>query len=312
MELRQLEYFMAVAGEMSFSRAAVRVNVVQSALSTSIGKLERELGVQLFDRRRHRIDLTDAGEAFRERVGEVLRAADLAKESAKESAQAGRQGNAGTVNLGVLISSGPLDFVRVLLEFAEQNPQVRLRTHLYQTGSAAYLPALLAGTLDLALVSGPLSFPAQLEVHPLFEDPLVFVCRPDHPLARRSTVEVGELSRECLAGFPQESGLRNVVNNAFNGVGLQPPTHYELLVGFPAIAELIRRGIATALMPLSEARRLTDLRSIKLKTPVLWRVYLASQPLHEVTHATARLAEMIINAPGTVQHRDRVTSGSRP
>ncbi len=311
MELRQLEYFMAVAGEMSFSRAAIRVNVVQSALSTSIGKLERELGVKLFDRRRHRINLTDAGEAFRERVGEVLRAADLAKESAKESALGSTEGNAGAVNLGILISSGPLDYVKVLLEFAEQNPQVRLRSHLYQTGSAAYLPALLAGTLDLALVSGPLSFPSQLEVHPLFEDSLVFVCRPDHPLARRSTVDVAELSRECLVGFPQESGLRNVVNNAFNGIGLEAPTHYELILGFPDLAELIRRGIASALMPRSEARRLSDLRLIELKTPVFWRVYLASQPLNEVTHATARLAQMIINAPGTVQHRHNVTSGSR-
>lgn len=305
MELRQLEYFMAVAGEMSFSRAAMRVNVVQSALSTSIGKLERELGVQLFDRRRHRINLTDAGEAFRERAGEVLRAANLAKESALSTG--GSIG--GTVNLGILVSSGPMDYVKSLIDFAEQNPQVRLRSHLYQTGSEAYLPALLAGTLDLALVSGPLSFPAQLEAHLLFEDPLVFVCASDHPLAGSTTVDIADLAEESLVGFPQEYGLRNVVHSAFKTVGLETPTHYELMLSFPRIAELVRRGIASALVPQSEARRMTGLTSIQLESPVLWRVYLASQPLNEVTRATTRLAEMIIASPGTVQHRNGVTPG---
>ena len=283
----------------------MRVNVVQSALSTSIGKLERELGVQLFDRRRHRINLTDAGEAFRERAGEVLRAANLAKESVLSTG--GSIG--GTVNLGILASSGPMDYVKTLIDFAEQNPQVRLRSHLYQTGSEAYLPALLAGTLDLALVSGPLSFPAQLEAHLLFEDPLVFVCASDHPLAGSTTVDIADLAEESLVGFPQEFGLRNVVHSAFKTVGLEAPTHYELMLSFPRIAELVRRGIASALVPQSEARRMTGLTSIQLESPVPWRVYLASQPLNEVTRATARLAEMIIASPGTVQHRNGAAPG---
>lgn len=306
MEFRQLEYFMAVAGEMSFSRAAVRVNVAQSALSTSVSKLERELGVQLFDRRRHRINLTDAGVAFRDEVGEVLRAANRAKESALAST-----GHiAGTVSFGILISFGPLDFLSALVEFAEQNPQVRLRSHLYQTGSEAYLPALMAGTLDLALVSGPSNFPPQLEVHQLFADPLVFVCRPDHPLVGRQTVAITDLAQECLAGFPQESGLRNVVTNAFAAAGLEAPTHHELMLSFPNLAKLVERGFVTSLMPRSEAQKLTGLTSIELDTPVVWNVYLASRRLNEVTHATARLAETIMNLPGTIQHRNGAESGS--
>ncbi|CQD02898.1 LysR family transcriptional regulator [Mycolicibacterium conceptionense] len=84
MELRQIEHFIAVAGEMSFTRAAERAHVVQSALSTSIAKLERELGVELFDRSRQQISLTAAGEAFEVRAHEVLHAARAAAESAAQ------------------------------------------------------------------------------------------------------------------------------------------------------------------------------------------------------------------------------------
>ena len=75
MELRQLEYFIAVASEMNFSRAAQRVHVVQSALSTSVSKLEKELGVELFDRSRQQIKMTPAGELFREHARRVIHTA---------------------------------------------------------------------------------------------------------------------------------------------------------------------------------------------------------------------------------------------
>jgi DNA-binding transcriptional LysR family regulator len=97
MELRQLEYFVAVAGEMNFSRAAQRVHVVQSALSTSVGKLEKELGVELFDRTKQQIRITPAGELFREHALRVIQAARLAKDS-----MTGYRGElTGTVDLGL-------------------------------------------------------------------------------------------------------------------------------------------------------------------------------------------------------------------
>src|SRR5690348_14764546 len=105
MELRQIEHFVAVAGELSFTRAAERAHVVQSALSTSVAKLERELGVQLFDRTRQQITLTAAGERFRVHAFDVLRAAKSATESVGEF----RGALSGTVEFGSLISFGPLD-----------------------------------------------------------------------------------------------------------------------------------------------------------------------------------------------------------
>jgi DNA-binding transcriptional LysR family regulator len=295
-ELRQLEYFMVVAGEMSFSRAAERANVAQSALSTSVSKLEHELGVQLFDRSRQRIKLTVAGAEFRDRAAEVLRAAQVAKESVLEL----NPSISGRVDLGVLLSFGPLDYVKALGDFVEENPRVRLRSHLSTSGSWAYLPALIDGTLDLALISAPQRFPQQLEMNLLFEDPLAFVCRPDHPLAGEKIVEISDLAHEDLVGFPSGFGLRSVIDDAFHTVGLETPCQHELTLGLPEMAELIARGAGSSVMPRSEARHMTHLRKIELATPVTWQVYLASRPANELSRATTRLAEIITSSPGMV------------
>jgi DNA-binding transcriptional LysR family regulator len=291
-ELRQLEHFVAVATDMSFTRAAARAHVVQSALSTSIAKLERELGVALFDRSRQQISLTAAGDRFRTHAYEVLRTSRAAAESIGEF----RGTLSGTVEFGSLISFGPMDVARALGDFHRAHPFVRLRLRLSQSGASAYLSALVEGSLDLALVSVPDRFPRQLEMRLLFEEPLVFVCRDDHALAAADFIDVGDLAEEDLVGFPQEFGLRRLIDDAFHGAGVDPRTQYEVPAGFAAIADLVGNGLGTAFMPASEAHRYSGLRSIALRHDVLWQVYLASPPTGALTPATTRLAEAILDA----------------
>ena len=292
MELRQVEHFLAVAGEMSFTRAAERVHVVQSALSTSIAKLERELGVSLFDRSRQQIRLTAAGDRFRTHAYEVLRASRAAAESVGEF----RGSLSGTVEFGSLISFGPMDVASALGDFHRAHPFVRLRLRLSQSGASAYLSALVEGSLDLALISVPDRLPAQLEMRLLFEEPMVFVCREDHGLATRTPVELGAVAGEDLVGFPPEFGLRRLMEGAFHAAGVQPRTQYEVPAGFAAIADLVRNGLGTAFMPESEARRFSDLRAVELSDRVLWQVYLASPPADHLTPATALLADALLDA----------------
>ncbi len=291
-ELRQVEHFLAVAGEMSFTRAAGRVQVVQSAVSTSIAKLERELGVELFDRTRQQIRLTAAGERFRAHAYDVLRAARTATESVGEF----RGSLLGTVEFGSLISFGPVNVAGALGEFHRAHPSVRLRLHLSQSGASAYLSALIEGSLDLALISVPNRFPPQLDMRPLFEEPMVFVCRKDHPLARQKVLDLADLAAEDLIGFPSEFGLRRLVDSAFQDAGIQPQTRYEVPAGYPAIAELVRNGLGTTVMPASEAGRCRDLRPIALTEVVMWQVYLASPPVAQLTPAAARLADILLDA----------------
>jgi DNA-binding transcriptional LysR family regulator len=277
---------------MSFTRAAERAHVVQSALSTSIAKLERELGVSLFDRSRQQIRLTAAGERFRGHAYEVMRASRAAADSVAEF----RGSLSGTVEFGSLISFGPMDVARALGDFHREHPFVQLRLRLSQSGASVYLSALLEGSLDLALVSVPDRHPPQLQMRLLFEEPMVFVCRDDHPLAQRGPLDLADVADEDLVGFPAEFGLRRLMDGAFHAAGVQPRTRYEVPAGFAAIADLVGNGLGTAFMPSSEARRFSELRPVQLAKQVRWQVYLASLPVDRLTPAAARLAEVLLNA----------------
>ncbi|MGW0161352.1 LysR family transcriptional regulator [Mycobacterium sp. NPDC003323] len=287
MELRQIEHFLAVATELSFTRAAARAHVVQSALSASVAKLERELDVQLFDRSRQQITLTAAGERFRTHAHEVLQTARTAAESVHEF----RGTLSGTIEFGSLISFGPLDVAAALGQFHRAHPFVRLRLHLSQTGASSYLSALVDGSLDLALVSVPDRFPPTLDMRLLFEEPMVHVRGPDGQAPAH--VDLAEVADDDLIGFPPQFGLRRLMDDAILSVGLRPRVSYEVPAGFGAIAELVRNGLGTTFMPISEARRFPDLRSIPLTTPVIWQVYLASPAADRLTPATARLAQTL-------------------
>lgn len=292
MELRQLEHFVAVATDMSFSRAASRAHVVQSALSTSIAKLERELGVQLFDRSRQQITLTAAGERFRTHAYEVLRTTRSAAESISDF----RGTLSGTVEFGSLISFGPLDVAAALGRFHRAHPHVRLHLQLSQSGASTYLTNLVEGSLDLALVSMPNRFPPQLDMRLLFEEPMVYVCPPDHSLAANTRVDLAELAAEELVGFPPNFGLRQLVDDAFRAAGVAPRTQYEVPAGFATIAELVGNGLGTTFMPTSDARRYPQLCRIRLTTPLIWQVYLASPKAAQMSPATTRLADTLLDA----------------
>ena len=174
MELRQLEYFIAVASDMNFSRAAQRIHIVQSALSTSVSKLEKELGVELFDRSRHQIRITPAGELFRDHARRVIHTARLAKDALNDY----RGELTGTVDFGSLVSFGHLDVPKALGEFHRMYPYVRITLRQALTGSSTYLSAIADGSLDLALVLAPDHFPPHLDMRLLSREEMLFEYAP--------------------------------------------------------------------------------------------------------------------------------------
>ena len=194
MELRQLEYFVAVAADLNFSRAAQRIHVVQSALSASVGRLEKELGVELFDRSKRQIALTAPGEAFLQHARDVIHTAQRARSSVEDH----RGQLTGTVTLGTLMSWGTLNLPAALEEFRRLHPSVTVRLRQSLTGSAGHLEAIADGQMDLALVSIPSSPSRLVAVQELTHEPMVFVCE-SHPCAGTSP--------PCAARRPRRARL---------------------------------------------------------------------------------------------------------
>ncbi|WP_163507397.1 LysR family transcriptional regulator [Fodinicola acaciae] len=178
MELRQLSYFVTVAEELHFGRAADRLHIVQSAVSQQVKRLERELGVDLFDRSSRHVRLTPAGERFLPEARAVLAAEQRARESVAV---------VDTLRLGTSTGLGErLD--RVLDRLT---PAVRVE--LVSAPAEERLQQVLAGTLDAAFVRGATGDPRLREI-PMWPDQLYAALPARHPLASRSAVALGDLA----------------------------------------------------------------------------------------------------------------------
>jgi DNA-binding transcriptional LysR family regulator len=289
MELRHLEYFVAVAADQNFSRAAERIHVVQSALSAAVGKLEKELGVSLFDRSRRQIQLTSAGEVFLQHAREVLHAAHRAQSSVDDY----RGQLTGTVTLGTLMSWGTLNLAAALEQFRRVNPGVTLRLRQSTTGSAGHLAAIADGKMDLALVSIQSSPSPLVALRELTREPMVFVCEPTHRLADGARARLVDLDGEDLIQFPVGWGIRQGVDAALAAAGVRSVGAYEV-ADYAIAAELVRHRLATAILPISAANRFSDLRKIPVHPALTWTLSIASAAPQYISRAAGTLADTLI------------------
>ena len=283
MELRHLEYFVAVAAELNFSRAAQRIHVVQSALSAAVGRLEKDLGVELFERSKRQIALTAAGEVFLEHAREVIHTAHRAR----ASVDAFRDQLTGTVTLGALMSWGTLNLPAALEEFRRSNPLITVHLRQSLTGSAGHLTAIADGQMDLALVSIASSGSQLVALRELMREPMVFVCDSSHALADRARVQLTDLGGHDFINFPLGWGIRQRLDVGFAAAGVHPISAYEV-ADYAIAAELIRHRLATTILPSSAANRFSDLRTVPLYPAITWTLSIA--------YAASQLASPAINA----------------
>jgi DNA-binding transcriptional LysR family regulator len=269
MEIRQLEYFIAVAEEGGFSRGADRVHVVQSAVSTAIAKLEHELDVRLVNRAHHQVTLTPAGAAFLAEAKDTLASVRRARNAVAQY----RQQLSGTVDLGIHIATGPLDVPAALSRFHTRYPLVSVRLRQSAAGTTGHLTAVADGSFDLALVTATKA-PAQVTLRPLAHEPLVLLCRPDHRLATQNQVAVSDLVDETLVKLAGGWGIRRLTDDALAAEGITPRAPYEA-ASYDTVAGLIRNRLGIALIPVTEASRFPDLRAIPVAPAIIWTLALA-------------------------------------
>ncbi|KAB7769699.1 LysR family transcriptional regulator [Xanthomonas maliensis] len=201
MELRHLRYFLAVAEEGNFTRAALRVGIGQPPLSQQIQTLERELGTPLFRRTHSGAELTPAGTAFLGEVRRVLADVDRAAETARRVAR----GESGRLRLGFTASAAFSPVVpRLIRDFRRRWPQVELL--LDETNTTSLLQGLVDGRLDAAFVRYGLSTPPDLQLLRFADEPMKIAVPAAHPLAARDSAPLAALAGEPFILFPRSFG----------------------------------------------------------------------------------------------------------
>ena len=269
MELRQLEHFVAVAEERNFTRAAERVAIVQSGLSSSIRALEGELGAELFVRSTRHVALTPAGQALLPEARRSLAAARAGRDAV--GAVDGLQ--RGDLSVGISQVLPPsLNLAKTLADFQRTYPGVELR--LRQAGPSTQLAAVRDGSLDLAFI--PLIEPpgADVAVTSLHRDRLVFVCSPDHKLADRRRIQLGEIGHKPFVDLPPDWTVRQLVDRAFATAGVTRRIAIEVN-DIHTCLELVRDGVGVTILPESAEARGVPLAFRPLARHLWWDLVVA-------------------------------------
>ncbi|EIK54736.1 LysR family transcriptional regulator [Stutzerimonas stutzeri TS44] len=251
MELRHLRYFVAVAEELHFGRAAELLRISQPPLSQQIQALEAELGVRLFDRTNRRVALTDAGRLFLEETRRTLAQVDKSVDVARRA----DQGEIGELQIG-FTSSAPFTSIlpRAILAFREAFPAVHLA--LREMTSKQVVEAVQDETLQVGMIR-PFALPAGLQTTELFSEPLVALMHAGHPLASGSEegIWLAELAAEPFVFFPRSygTGLYDQLLNLARQAGFNPRIAQEANEALTIIG-LVAAGLGISVLPASFQR----------------------------------------------------------
>jgi DNA-binding transcriptional LysR family regulator len=246
LDLRHLEHFVAAADEQHFTRAARKMNIVQSGLSASIRALEAEMGATLFVRTTRRVELTEAGRILYDKAREIL----AAVADARQAVSAINGLKRGTLTIGTCGSVNAFfDLPYLLGEFHKLHPAVDIRLcH----GTATKLMELVK-TLQVDLAFFPLYEKTRDIVSiPIAQDRLVVVCPANHPLCGRNHLALESLAGETFLDFQPDKGTRHIVDRAFAHINVVRKTVME--VGdIQVLLDLVAQGLGIALVPRTYA-----------------------------------------------------------
>jgi DNA-binding transcriptional LysR family regulator len=246
MDLRQLEHFIAVVDQGTFSAAAARLLVVQSAVSKAIRELERDLGTLLFERSAgsSRPRLTPVGEVLLPEARALL---DRARTTRELVASTG-ESPAGHLDIGVMTVLGPVSLPGLLAAYRSLAPDVSVRLHVRPHGSADLLDGVLTGEFDLAFLAPTSPVPAGVRIDPVATIPLHLLVPAEHRVVGRPHVTLEDVAGERWIDSPPGYGNRSVTDEAFTRAGLARSVTLELYE-IRQLPELVAAGLGVGLFP---------------------------------------------------------------
>jgi len=249
MELRQLEYFVAVAEEASFTRAAERVHISQSGVSAQVRQLERELGAELIDRGARTATVTTAGAAVLEHARQALSSAAAVRRAADDVTGVVR----GRLDVGMVTGCTVTPLFDALAAFHRAHPGVEVV--LEEDTSDVLVERVRAGSMDLALVGTAGAPPDELGALTVVSEHLVAAVPAGHPLAGRKRASIAAVAGHRVVCLPEGTGIRTVFEDGCAAAGVVPDV--ALQASAPdAVADLALRGMGAAILSASMAAEL--------------------------------------------------------
>jgi len=245
MELRHLRYFVAVAEEKHFTRAAERLGIGQPPLSQQIQQLERELGARLFRRLSRGVELTEVGEVFLIDARLTLEAAARAGENARRAAR----GELGALQIGFTVSASFHPFVpKVILGFRKTHPAVTLT--LREGNSSELLNLVRDGRLDLAIVRPPARFHEELELEALFNEDMLIVLSASHRLSGSAALSLTDIAHEDFVLYARHTGpgVFDAIVAACQQAGFSPNVTQEA-PQMSSTINLVAAGLGVSIVP---------------------------------------------------------------
>ena len=285
MELRQLRHALVLAETLNFTRAAERLHMAQPPLSTSIRKLEEELGVVLFERLTTGLKTTPAGEAVLRQARRVLFFVDEVRRAARE----GDSGEHGVLRIGFTGSSTYVLMPRLIRSFRATYPRVELQ--IDEATTSELLRRLEAQTLDAALVAYPVLETTTASVTPLLEGRMMLAVGADSALGKRGEIPLSDLADEpfIIHSRTLAPNMHALTLSAFHAAGVQPRVVQEA-TQVQTILRLVESGLGVGLVADFVARYVGEgVRLLRVAdVPDHLRMGLALAMLPDATTATAR------------------------
>ncbi|KGP71175.1 LysR family transcriptional regulator [Pontibacillus yanchengensis] len=288
MDIRHLQYFLEVAQQQSFTKAAQQLNVSQPALSKMIRNLEEDLEVTLLDRSNKQIQLTDAGQAVLEQAQRVLGMMEDLTTSLYDTIHLQK----GAISFGLPPLIGTLFFPGIIANFRKTYPGISIQITEY--GAKKMEQSLIEGQVELAIAVAPVD-QSIFESIPFTEEKMKVVMPNHHTLANLGQIELKELSKEKFILFQEDFAMHDLIRNHCLEQGFIP--HIELESSqWDFIVEMVRANMGIAILPESICAKIhtNDVKAIPLSNPSIpWKLELIIKKDRYLSFATREFIQFV-------------------